>query len=282
MLVVIFLFYFATFSIWFWLIFNLVASVKDKLATGIQPQKKWLSLITQLKATYLPEVAQKKLILKLAKAGLSKTLNVDAFIAVKLIFALVGLFLVLVISFIKSLPLAALLFYLLITPFLFFWLPDVWLAQKAAARSKQIIRALPDFIDLLTICVEAGLGLDSAIARIAGQAKGPLAEEMRRLLSEVQFGQSRREAWRNLAERLQISQINSLALAICQAELFGVSIGKVLRVQAEQLRLQRQQQIEEQAMKMPTKLVFPLVLCIFPALIIVILGPAAINIYHTF
>jgi len=185
----------------------------------------------------------------------------------------------LIVGFFKGMPVTTLLFYLLLNAFFFFWLPDIWLNQRLAKRCSAIKRSLPDFIDLLTICVEAGLGLDSAIARIAAEAQGPLAEEMRRLLSEVQFGQSRREAWHNLAERLQLSQINSLALAITQAELFGVSIAKVLRVQSEQLRLQWRQQVEERAMKMPTKLVFPLVLCIFPALILIILGPAAINIY---
>lgn len=281
MLLLTYLLYFTAFFIWFKLFFNLISTAKERLFEAA-PKKKWLSFVAQLKAAYLPEAFQKRLVVKLTQAGLAKTINVDDFIALKLISALVGLVLLLIIRFFKGIPIPATLFYLPITAFCFFWLPDAWLNQRAATRCRAIKHSLPDFIDLLTICVEAGLGLDGAIARIAAEAQGPLAEEMRRLLSEVQFGQSRKEAWHNLAERLQLTQINSLALAVTQAELFGVSIAKVLRVQSEQLRLQWRQQVEEQAMKMPTKLVFPLVLCIFPALILIILGPAAINIYHTF
>lgn len=278
LLPLIYLLYAVTFYIWFRLLFALVSSAKERIIT-VAPRQKWLSIVTQLKANYLPERWQKRLALNLAQAGLAMRLNVDAFLALKISSALAGCFLVLVFSLFKG-ALAASLFLPVI--FFFFWLPDIWLRQRAEKRRQQITRSLPDFIDLLTICVEAGLGLDSAIAKIAEEAKGPLAEEMRRLLSEIQFGQSRRQAWHNLAERLQIKEVNSLSLAISQAELFGVSIGKVLRVQAEQLRTQWRQEAEERALKIPTKLVFPLVLCIFPALLLIILGPAAINIYRAF
>ncbi|WP_287007321.1 type II secretion system F family protein, partial [Candidatus Aquicultor secundus] len=147
-----------------------------------------------------------------------------------------------------------------------FFLPDIWLSREVAARQKGIKLALPDTLDLLTISVEAGLGFDAALHKVVRNTTGPLSEEFYRLLQEVQLGTSRGEAFRNLGERTEVDELGSFILAMLQAEVFGISIGKVLRVQAKELRIKRRQQAEEMAQKAPVKIVFPLVVCIFPAI----------------
>ena len=160
------------------------------------------------------------------------------------------------------------------------YLPEWILRSKSGARQKAMQRALPDALDLLSITVEAGLGFDAAVARVARQAGGPLGEELHRVLQEMQIGKSRSDALRDLADRTSIAELKSFVLAMVQADIFGISIAKVLQVQAKEMRLKRRQRAEEQAQKVPVKIVFPLILCIFPSLFIVLLGPAAITIYE--
>jgi tight adherence protein C len=163
-----------------------------------------------------------------------------------------------------------------------FMLPQMWLRSRAAARSGKIIRTLPDSFDLITTCVEAGLGLDAALARVAEKVEGPFAEELRRTLREISLGKLRRDAMRELGQRTDVPDLVTFVNAVIQAEEMGSSIGNVLRVQSEQLRIRRRQRAEEQAYKAPVKMIFPLVLCIFPTLFLVILGPAVITIMHDF
>lgn len=162
-----------------------------------------------------------------------------------------------------------------------FFLPDLWLGRRMAKRQKAIRLALPDMLDLLTISVEAGLGFDAALHKVVKNTTGPLSEEFFRLLQEIQLGTSRSEAFRNLGRRTQVDELGSFILAMLQAEVFGISIGKVLRVQAKELRIKRQQRAEEMAQKAPVKIIFPLVICIFPAVLVVIMGPAVIQIYES-
>jgi tight adherence protein C len=159
-----------------------------------------------------------------------------------------------------------------------FIVPDLVLSSRIDRRKKDILRALPDTLDLLTISVEAGLSFDAALAQVVQNTTGPLALEIARMLQEVQLGVARGQALRNLATRTDVEELNSFVLAMVQAEEFGVSTTKVLRAQAKQMRVQRRQRAELQAMKVPVKLVFPLILCILPPLLVVILGPAAIRI----
>ena len=164
--------------------------------------------------------------------------------------------------------------------FIGYYLPEWLLRSKSGKRQGQMQRALPDALDLLSITVEAGLGFDAAMARVARQAGGPLGEEMHRVLQEMQLGKSRAEALRDFGERSSVPELKSFVLAMVQADIFGVSIAKVLHVQANEMRIKRRQRAEEQAQKVPVKIIFPLILCIFPSLFVVLLGPAAITIYR--
>ncbi len=161
-------------------------------------------------------------------------------------------------------------------------LPQMWLRSRVTARQKVIIKSLPDAFDLITTCVEAGLGLDAALSRVAEKVEGPFAYELRRTLRDISLGKMRRDALTELGERTGVPDLISFVNAVIQAELMGSSVGKVLRVQAEQLRVRRRQRAEEQAYKAPVKMIFPLILCIFPTLFIVILGPAIITIMNDF
>jgi tight adherence protein C len=163
-----------------------------------------------------------------------------------------------------------------------FMVPQFWLSQRVGHRRAIIIKSLPDAFDLITTCVEAGLGLDAALARVAEKVEGPFADELSRTLREVGLGKMRRDALRELGERTGVPDLVTFVNAVIQAEAMGSSIGTVLRVQAEQLRVRRRQRAEEQAYKAPIKMLFPLVLCIFPTLFIVILGPAVITILRDF
>lgn len=131
---------------------------------------------------------------------------------------------------------------------------------------------------MLTISVEAGLGFDQAIAKIVQMSRGPLAEEFARMLQEIQAGASRSDALKRMTTRTEVQELNTFATAIVQAEQLGIPIANVLRVQSKEMRLVRRQHAEEQAQKTPVKIVFPLVLCILPATLIVILGPAVLSI----
>jgi tight adherence protein C len=163
-----------------------------------------------------------------------------------------------------------------------FFGPDVWITRRIDERRTSMQKTLPDVLDLLVISVEAGLGFDSALARVVATVPGPLSEEFFRMLQETRVGVSRRDAMRHLNERTDVDELRSFLLAMMQAEAFGVSIAQVLRVQADEMRVKRRQRAQEKAFAAPVKLVFPLVFCIFPSLFIVLLGPAAIQIYETF
>jgi tight adherence protein C len=160
--------------------------------------------------------------------------------------------------------------------------PRTWLKGKVKSRQKMILRSLPDALDLITTCVEAGLGLDAALSRVAEKMEGPLAEEVNRMLRDVAMGKLRREAMQELQERVGVEELTSFITAIIQAEQLGVGIAQVLRVQSDQLRTRRRQKAEKSAHEAPIKMMFPLVFFIFPAFLVVILGPAAIRIATSF
>jgi tight adherence protein C len=159
-----------------------------------------------------------------------------------------------------------------------FFAPDLLLHQRAYDRSEHVQRALPDAIDLLTISVEAGLGFDAAVLQVARHTEGPLADELARVLREMQLGQGRSEALRALGERTNVADLRTFVSAMVQADTFGIPIGQVLRVQAHEIRVKRRQLAETRAQRVPVKITVPLIFFILPALFVAVLGPAALTI----
>ncbi len=159
--------------------------------------------------------------------------------------------------------------------------PASSLNKKVEARQTEIRKALPDVMDLLVISVEAGLGFEQALDRVINNVPGELSDEFARVLGETRAGSTRSDALRAMDNRCDTPEVRSFVLAMIQADTFGVSIGRVLRAQADELRIKRRQRAQEQAQKAPVKMMIPMVFCIFPALFVVVLGPAMINIRET-
>jgi tight adherence protein C len=162
-----------------------------------------------------------------------------------------------------------------------FFLPDVWLYNKGLKRQQQLATSLPEGLDLLTICVEAGLGFDAALAQVARNLNGPLASEFARVLQEMQIGKSRAEAMRALAERTNVPELRAFVSALTQSAELGIPIANVLREQSKEMRIRRRQRAEAQAQKVPVKITFPLIGCLLPAMFVVVLGAGLITIAHS-
>ena len=217
---------------------------------------------------------------RLVLAGSPANLDANAWLVIKILatFLTVGLWVLVRAQLDTQQQIMA----LVLLGLLGFFGPDVYLNRRIAERRDSMRRDLPDVLDLLVISVEAGLGFDSALNRVVNTVPGPLSEEFFRMLQETRVGVARRDAMRHLTDRTDVDELRSFLLAMMQAEAFGVAIARVLRVQADEMRVARRQRAQEKAFAAPVKLVFPLVFCIFPALFIVLLGPAAIQIYETF
>lgn len=157
-------------------------------------------------------------------------------------------------------------------------LPGSWLGSKIRQRQKAIIKSLPDALDLLTICVEAGLSFDAAMAKVAEKWDNELSRAFARVLQEIQLGKLRREALRDMANTMDIADVSNFVAALIQADQLGVSIAKVLRIQSDQMRVRRRQRAEELARQAPVKMIIPIVFLIFPALFIILLGPGVLTV----
>src|SRR3954453_19000461 len=163
-----------------------------------------------------------------------------------------------------------------------FFGPNLYLYQRTHERSERLQRDLPDAIDLLTISVESGLGFDAALQQVARNTDGPLADELSRVLREMQIGQGRADALRALGERTNVTDVRTFVGAMVQADSFGIPVAQVLRVQSAEIRVKRRQRAEEKAQQVPVKITIPLIFCILPTLFIAVMGPAVLNIMDSF
>ncbi len=224
------------------------------------------------------ERTQKKLVL----GGLASRFDANAWAVIKLLTTIVGIALYVVLARRLQPDLLTNILLFGLTVGIGFFGPSALLERRIEERSESVRKALPDVLDLLVISVEAGLGFDAALARVVETVPGHLSEEFFRMLQETRVGVARREAMRHLMERLDVDELRSFLMAMIQAEAFGVTISRVLRVQAEEMRVKRRQRAQEKAFAAPVKLVFPLVVCIFPSMLIVLAGPAAISVWRNF
>ena len=219
---------------------------------------------------------------KLDLAGNPRGWTVDRVVSAKVIaavaLALVALALTTVMGSAVSLRILAVLVGLGVG----FFGPDLYLYQKSYDRSQQIKRSLADAVDLLTISVESGLGFDAAVQQVARNTEGPLAEEFSRMLREMQIGQGRGDALRNMAERTDDADLRSFVSAMVQADVLGIPVAQVLRVQSKEMRVKRRQYAETKAQQVPVKITVPLIFCILPCLFMAVMGPAVITILDGF
>lgn len=233
------------------------------------------SKIFELLASLLPGEMSATREASLSKAGINGQSGAGALFAAKLLLG-TGLALLAFVQLPAQLPGT-------ILAFLAGWsLPEFYLVMRRRRREEEIEKTLPDTLDLLTVSVEAGLGFDGAMLKVAEKSKGILASEFHRLIKENRMGKNRRDSLRDMASRLGNENITAFTGSIIQAEQLGISFANVLRLQAEQVRRRRRQRIEEAAMKAPVKMLIPLVLFIFPTIFIVLLGPAALQIITIF
>ena len=216
--------------------------------------------------------------LKLLGAGLGRTLTATTYLAMKGVLGCLGLLVGLALSSGGSRGILV-AFGL---GFMGFFLPDFVVTFKARGRRDRIQAELPDALDLLSVSVEAGLGFDGAITKLTEHMEGPLAEEFALSLGEMRIGESRSEALKKMAERVGSPEMSAFTRSVIQADQLGISLGRILKIQASEARNRRQATAEEKAMKAPIKMLFPTVLFIFPAMFIVILGPAFLNLSKLF
>jgi tight adherence protein C len=218
---------------------------------------------------------------RLLAAGLGRTLSPTAFLAFKSGLAIGGFLLGAVFGGAATGARGVLFFSLVLAGFGFI-APDFLVSAKARSRKDRIRSELPDALDLMAVSVEAGMGFDGAIAKLTDHMTGPLADEFALTLSEIRIGETRQDALKKLADRTSTPELASFVRAIIQADQLGISLGRILRVQATDSRLKRQAAAEEKAMKAPIKMLFPTVMFIFPAMFLVILGPAFLNLSKIF
>jgi tight adherence protein C len=227
-----------------------------------------------------PRTTTDSVAIRLMASGLSRRISPTGFLAAKGVFALGGIFLGSMVGSAHSL--AGVIMGALFLGAIGFLGPDYALTLKARGRKERVRADLPDALDLLAVSVEAGLGFDAALAKLNEHMEGPLGEEFGLTLSEMRIGESRSEALKRLSERVDAQELSAFTRALIQADQLGTSLGRILRVQAADARLRRQAAAEERAMKAPIKMLFPTVLFIFPAMFLVILGPAILNVQKLF
>ena len=216
---------------------------------------------------------------RLDLAGNPPQWDVDRVLAFKMLGLIAGVVLGLIVPYVLGAAPLVTLGCALLAALLGYSAPTMLVYQLGYNRTQQLRRELPDALDLMTISVESGLSFDAALAQVARNTTGPMAEEFFRVLQEMQIGWGRAEAMRALSDRTDLPELRTFVLAMIQADAFGIPVANVLRIQADEMRVKRSQRAEEAAQKVPVKILFPLIFCILPALFAVIMGPAAIQIF---
>ena len=223
---------------------------------------------------FAPSQSQERMVHRLELAGNPSNLTPSTFLVLRFVImillggAVLGLMLVAKASLVRRIA------FTVIVTILGFYLPVLWLSSLISRRQAKIVRQLPDTLDLLTICVEAGLGLDQAIQRVVQKSDNELAEGFGRYLHETRLGKSRREALQSMAHRMEVPDVTTFVAAVIQATDLGVAMARILHVQADQMRIRRRQRAEQEAHRAPIKMVFPLVFLVFPSILIVLIGPS--------
>lgn len=249
---------------------ELLAPLRDRL---LRPGR---DLLVSVGRRYTPAGYVESTRKKLSTLGYRGDRSMDRFLVFR-VATVVAVPLVVVVLSVLKMPLVA----TLLAGAILLIGPDAVLSRRVGERQAEIQRSLPDVLDLLTISVEAGLGFEQALDRTTAAIPGALSEEFARMLGEVRAGSGRAVAMRALEQRVGVEEVSAFAMAIVQADTFGISIGRVLRAQAEEMRIKRRQLAQVKAQKAPVKMMVPMVFCIFPALFVVVLGPAAINIMES-
>ncbi|NWF78536.1 MAG: type II secretion system F family protein [Chloroflexi bacterium] len=222
---------------------------------------------------YGPKQSAERLKVNLQMAGNPGGITPAMFVGLRVVLALILGAIVILVTFRTMPPLQALL-YSVVGLVLGYMLPVIWLGRKITQRKRAITKALPDALDLLCISVEAGLAFDLALQRVTQKWDDDLSREFKKVLSDIRLGRTRREALKDLADRTGVEDVQTFTAAVIQADQLGVSMSKILRLQSDQMRVRRRQRAEELAQQAPIKMLFPMVFLIFPALFVVILGPA--------
>ncbi len=254
-------------------------AVPAPVSTAMPSEKQKNGLATRLRAR-MPQPLLKTIVRLWAGAGRPENNTPDRIIATMGMLGLVGAGLGLMVSRLVAAPLGILLG--IGVAVLGFFYPLVRLQSVGADRKEAIKRQLPDTLDQMSIAVNAGLGFDAAMLRVAKNGRGELANELVRTLQDIQVGQTRRAAYEDLADRTGVDTLRRFVRSIIQAEAYGIALSDVLQTQADELRTERRQYAERKAMEIPVKVVFPLILFIMPAMFIVVMGPGAIGIIHAF
>ncbi|HMA34644.1 MAG TPA: type II secretion system F family protein [Chloroflexia bacterium] len=244
--------------------------------------KPMLGNLARLFGRLSPGQSTERTRINLAMAGNPNNMGVAEFAGLRIVaaaFLAITTFLLTV--FVMKAELLSVGMYLAIAGAVGYMLPGIWLGQKIKRRQKAILKQLPDVIDLLTVCVEAGLGFDLAMQRVSDKYTNDLALEFQRVLSETRVGKRRVDALREMVVRTGVPDVSTFIAAVIQADQLGVAMSKVLRIQSDQMRIKRRQRAEEQAHRAPVIMIFPMVFLIFPAMYVVILGPSVPKIAHS-
>lgn len=238
--------------------------------------------IVRLIAKRMPSEKETELSLKISRAGISDKIAPREFLVFKYLASVGITFLILMLAVLSSKSTIQLIFYGCTGLAIGWHLPDFYISRKITERKREVEKSLPNVLDLLTVSVEAGLGFDSALMKVVEKTKGVLSDEFLTMLQEIKMGKQRIEALRDMSKRADVDDLSTFTGSVILADQLGISIGNILRLQSEQMRQKQRQRAEEMAMKIPVKIVIPLVFFIFPAIFVVLLGPAVVEVSKTF